>query len=355
MKKGIIILFALASAISAFSLDYVVEGKIDKEDGYEVKMLDYNGNVKIDSAQVKNSKFRFVGSYDVPAYVRIEPDENTYANCVLDNNVVVDFEKHLPVSGGQLTQRLLEFENQVRADEDELESLQTNLKNRGVSKEEFLRLMKERYDSVRPILMELFSRTISENPNGVGVATVYELVRHNLSPDEWYSFYDKMSPYIKNHQTTKRYNLKYTAKRNSQPGMPFLDFDGMTPDGNIVKMSDYVGNGKYVLVDYWASWCSPCREEAENTLKPLYEKYRDDERFIILGVATWDEPESTIKALEKIKYPWPQIIGTGKHPMTLYGFDGIPQIMLFGPDGKMIARDLRGDNIILTVESNLNK
>lgn len=355
MKKNIIALFALVSAMRAFPFDYVVEGQINKEDGSVVKMIDYNGNLEIDSAKVENEKFRFMGSYDSPAYVRIQPDRNSYANCVLDNHVVVDFETHLPISGGPLTQRLMEFMNQVQAEEDENESFQMNLKKQNVSREEFFRLMRERYDSVRPILMELYGKTISDNPNGVGVAAVYELTRNNLSPDEWYGFYDKMSPYIKNHKTTKRHNLEYTAKRNSQPGMPFLDFDGLTPDGNIVKLSDYVGKGKYVLVDYWASWCGPCKEEAENTLRPLYEKYKNDDRFLILGVATWDKPENTMKALEKLKYPWPQIIGTGEHPMTLYGMDGIPQIMLFGPDGKIIDRDLRGDNLILTVESNLKR
>ena len=355
MKKNLIALFALVSSMSAFSFDYVVEGQINIEDGSVVRMIDYNGNVDIDSAKVENGKFRFMGSYDVPAYVRIEPNRNSYANCVLDNHVVVDFETHLPISGGPLTHRLMDFMNQVRAEEDENESFQMNLKKQDVSREEFRRLMRERYDSVRPILMELYGRTISDNPNGVGIAAVYELTRRNLSPDEWYGFYDKMSPYIRNHRTIKRHNLEYTAKRNSQPGMPFLDFDGLTPDGDIVKLSDYVGKGKFVLVDYWSSWCGPCKEEAENTLRPLYEKYKNDDRFLILGVATWDKPENTMKALEKLKYPWPQIIGTGEHPMTLYGFDGIPQIMLFGPDGRMIARDLRGDNLILTVESNLNK
>lgn len=239
--------------------------------------------------------------------------------------------------------------------DDENYSFQDNLKNRGVSREEFLSLMKERYDSIRPLLLNYFGKVISDNPHGVGVAAIYELTRIDLSSDEWYGFYDLMSPYQKNHTTVESHCKKYTAMRMSQPGMPFLDFYGITPDGDLVKLSDYVGKGKYVLVDYWASWCGPCKEEAEKTLRPLYEKYKDDDRFIILGVATWDEPENTMKALGKLKYPWPQIIGTGEHPMTLYGFDGIPQIMLFGPDGKLIARDLREVNLIHTVVSNLEK
>lgn len=133
--------------------------------------------------------------------------------------------------------------------------------------------------------------------------------------------------------------------RNSQPGMQFIDFDAMALDGSMVKLSDYVGKGKYVLIDYWASWCGPCKEEAEETLRPLYEKFKDDGRFMILGVGTWEKPERTIKALEKLKYPWTQIVGAGKVPMVLYGFSGIPEIMLIGPDGKIVGRELRGEGL----------
>lgn len=122
----------------------------------------------------------------------------------------------------------------------------------------------------------------------------------------------------------------------------------------MVKFSDYAGKGKYVLVDFWASWCRPCKEEAEKTLRPLFEKYKDNDRFLILGAATWDEPENTVKALDKLKYPWPQIIGTGMTPMKLYGFDSIPQLMLIGPDGTILYRNLRGEEVIKAVDDALN-
>ena len=71
---------------------------------------------------------------------------------------------------------------------------------------------------------------------------------------------------------------------------------------------------------------------------------------MILGAATWDNKAQTIKAIEKHGYKWEQLINLGETPMSVYGFSGIPQIILFDPEGRIVSRSLRGDNLVNEVE-----
>ena len=122
----------------------------------------------------------------------------------------------------------------------------------------------------------------------------------------------------------------------------FTDFEAEY-EGKVQKLSDYVGKGNYVLVDFWASWCGPCRAEIPNLIA-AYNKYKA-KGLVVLGVATWDKPEDTLKAIEEDKIPYPQIMNAQKAGSDAYGIEGIPQIILFGPDGTIVARDLRGEAI----------
>ena len=136
------------------------------------------------------------------------------------------------------------------------------------------------------------------------------------------------------------------ASSKTAEGQMFTDFE---VDG--VKFSDFIGKGKYVLVDFWASWCGPCRGEMPN-LRNVYEKYHGD-KFDMLSVAVWDKPEDTVKAAEEEKIVWNQIINAQRIPTDIYGIQGIPHIILFGPDGTILKRNLRGEAIAKAVEEAL--
>ena len=117
--------------------------------------------------------------------------------------------------------------------------------------------------------------------------------------------------------------------------------------GEVVKeqgtFEDYVGTGNYTLVDFWASWCGPCKAEAPNVVA-IYEKYRD-KGLVVIGVLVNDKQEATEKAMRDLGIHYPQVLDPSMTLASRFGIEGIPYIILFAPDGSIVAEGLRGAQI----------
>lgn len=205
----------------------------------------------------------------------------------------------------------------------------------------------EQYMEMEKKLGDRFYKAYEDNKdNGIGPwALNYYLMFKELGYDQLDSLVNAAPPRYRNLKRVQRALNDAKALVVTAVGQQFLDFT----DANGVKLSDFAGKGKYTLVDFWASWCGPCKREIPN-IKGLYDKYKDKMNFV--GVAVWDEPEDTKKAIEQLKMPWPVMEG-GKNwhePTDLYGINGIPHIMLIDPQGKIVARQLAGDLLIKTID-----
>ena len=200
-------------------------------------------------------------------------------------------------------------------------------------------------------LKEFCLKTLDKNRDNALGLEAFKNVQFLLDADELEKAVESLGDSIKEDPAVRQVSDGLQAKKATKAGQPFVDFtivqDPENPETSTVKLSDYVGKGKYVLVDFWASWCGPCKAEIPN-IKAVYDKYAGED-FDVLSVAVWDKPEASVKAAAELGITWNQIINAQQVPTDLYGIDGIPHIMLGGPDGIILNRDLRGDLIEVNV------
>lgn len=166
--------------------------------------------------------------------------------------------------------------------------------------------------------------------------------------------YEKLNAKAKQTADGQKIAERLKVMKRSAVGMQVLDFTQNNTEGKPVKINDF--KGKYVLIDFWASWCHPCRAENPNVLK-AYNRYKD-KNFTVVGVSLDDKAENWKKAILDDNMPWTQLSdlkGWKNEVSTYYGINGIPSTLLIGPDGKIIAKNLRGRSLDKKLEELFGK
>ncbi|MDF2433306.1 MAG: hypothetical protein JWP44_2937 [Mucilaginibacter sp.] len=188
---------------------------------------------------------------------------------------------------------------------------------------------------------------IASNPDSyLSLLALYSVGGPSPDPTELDPLYNSLSERLKNTETAKVFKNALDGLRVTAIGATAPDFSQADVNGAPVKLSSF--RGKYVLIDFWASWCGPCREENPNVVK-AYNRYKE-KNFTILGVSL-DRPEGRdnwIAAIKSDGLSWTQVSDLkfwNNAAAALYKVTAIPANFLIDPNGKIIARDLRGDDL----------
>ena len=202
------------------------------------------------------------------------------------------------------------------------------------------KIVNEFYGKIKP----LAEADLKEHPNdAIGLIALQNLLgMEDVTVAKAEALLQQAGDRLRAEESITKMVARLRRVEATQAGAQFVDFEGVDDANKAVRLSDYVGKGHYVLVDFWASWCGPCRREIGH-LKKVRDAYTD-KGLVILGTVVWDEMEDHLKAMKELEITWPQIFNKTE-ATELYGIAGIPQIILFDPAGKIVARDLRGEEI----------
>ena len=308
--------------------NYYVEANMGPDfNGQTAYLYDVDHDINIDSAIINDSIVIFNGpmieGYEGTANVYIMVDGKGQASFFLEADTIRI--NNGIAKGGELNKRLSDYWEQRINMGQEFRELPDSLKK---EKHEYYMA---KSDSLDKAYFE------NNKNNAIGVQ---EILRENrpyntAQLDSLLTVY----PILTGNAQIEKMRKAFTLEEETSVGKMFKDFE-VTYNDSIFHISDVVGKGKYVLVDFWASWCGPCIRQTA-VIKDLYKEYGD--KLEVLGIAVWDEPEASIEAAARHELPWRNIVNAKDIPSNVYGFQGIPCIILFGPDGTILSRDQQDD------------
>ena len=359
---GLMLCLALVS--QGMAQNCHIEGRVNVPalQGKNIALVNKNTGKSMASTRIKDSAFAFDLDVTEPFVGMLLTDPQTpgqrnyyYLRFVVEaGDIYADLVTD-SLSGTPLNDRFYQFSNHCNYEVSVLNAQYSQLRQAiSMPADERERKIREA-DARKNLLFSYVIDTYEANKtNAVGALALENYLEYDdVSYETVMQMLEGAAPVVTTYQVLSDKLVKMEKLSHTAAGKPFIDLD-LTDykTGKPVKLSKVI-NGKVALIDFWASWCGPCRREIPN-IKKIHEQYGSKD-FVVVSLNVWDKPDGQANAIKDMGMTWTQLTDATRNATDAYGVEGIPQILLIGKDGKIFARDLRGEEIEKAVKKALER
>ncbi len=352
--SALTLLLVAASAFAQQGKGYTISGNIKGVKEGKVYLMQFVQGGKRDSTEIRDGRFSFTGQLENPLPLLVTfgaAFNKSFLFFGENSNIVLSIDtadmKATKVKGSASQKDYAVYDKALRPFNDQLEALSTLSRSKGRTDTRLQDSISTVWEKIADQRKEAASRFIQAHPGSV--VSAYAITRHFVvQPDieKLEAMYNSLSPAVQQTSLGKEISQRVEVEKKTVVGVMAMDFTQNDTLGKPVSLKDF--RGKYVLLDFWASWCGPCRKENPNVVA-AYHQFKD-KNFTVLSVSLDREgkKDAWLDAIHKDGLTWTHVSDLKfweNQAAKLYGINAIPSNFLIDPNGKIIGKNLDGEKL----------